>query len=60
MAGVEVGWGLLQEEGTVWTEGLRNGQRHSKTLGRVFSRTWKLGRLGSTWRACGQSGQGKK
>ena len=45
MAGVEVGLGLLQEEGTVWTEGLRSGQRHSKTLGCVFSRAWKLGRL---------------
>ena len=60
MAGMEVGWGLLQVEGTVWTKGLRNGQRHNKTLGRVFSRTRKLGRLGSTWRACGQSGQGDK
>ena len=60
MAGVEGGWGLLREEGTVGTEGLRSGQRHSKTLGCVFSRTWKLGRLGSTWRACGQRGRGEK
>ena len=27
MAEVEVGWGLLQEEGTVWTEGKQYGVR---------------------------------
>ena len=49
------GYGRVEELG-----GLRSGQRHNKTLGCVFSRTWKLGRLGSTWRACGQNGWGEK
>ena len=60
MAGVEVGLGLRKAEGTGWTEGHRNGWRYIKNLRYVFSRTWKLGKSGSAWRAGRQSGCGEK